>query len=237
MAEHIAPIIGENIRMVRNGRTLLDIDRVELGRPGVTAILGHNGAGKSLLLKVLAGLVIPDAGTVTWNGREPKTRDYSRLGFMKQNAVLLRRSSLANLEYVLRLAGAPKQDAREKAHDALGRAGLAEIANTSARLLSGGERQRLSLARTLVTAPEVLVLDEPTASLDPASTRAIENEIMARKEKGLPIILVTHSLRQARYLADDIVFLDQARILAQQSAKTFFMEPGSKEAALFLGDQ
>lgn len=232
----ILPIRGEGLRLARDGRTLLDVDEIEIGKPGVTTLLGHNGAGKSLLLKVLTGLVKPDAGHVTWGGRQPSRKRYRKLGYMKQNAVLLRRSARANLEYVFLLDGLHSAQAREMADEALREFGLEAIADTSARLLSGGEKQRLALARMLAVKPEVVILDEPTASLDPVSTKAIEDVILHLKEERFPVFLVTHDLRQARCLSDDIIFLDQARILAQQNAKAFFQKPGCPEAVRFLGE-
>jgi tungstate transport system ATP-binding protein len=231
----IVPIKGQGIRLVREGRTLLDIESIELGKPGVTAILGHNGAGKSLLLKVLTGLVKPDLGTVTWGGQRPTRDAYRRLGYMKQNAVLLRRSARANLEFALGLDGMDRAQARQRADGILKKFSLEAVADTSARLLSGGEKQRLALARMLAGKPEIILLDEPTASLDPVSTRAIEATIEGLKTEGRPMVLVTHDLRQARCLADDIVFLEDARILAHQTATAFFSSPPCREAARFIG--
>jgi len=231
----ILPLKGEGIRLAREDRTLLDIDEIELGQAGVTAIIGHNGAGKSLLLKVLTGLVKPDAGIVTWGGVRPERSAYRRLGYMKQNAVLLRRSAKANLEFALGLGGLARDAARRRADAILREFELETVAGTSARLLSGGEKQRLALARMLAGEPEIILLDEPTASLDPVSTRSIEMEIEKLKADGKPIVLVTHDLRQARCLADDIIFLEHARILAHQSANAFFSEPACKEAADFIG--
>ena len=97
----ILPLEGSGLSVVRDGRVLLDVDHVKLGKQGVTCILGHNGAGKSLLLKVLSGLVKPDLGLVRWNGASIERADYKKFGYMKQNAVLLRRSAKANLEFPL----------------------------------------------------------------------------------------------------------------------------------------
>lgn len=234
-AGSILPMRGENIRLKRNDRLLLDVGEIVLGTPGVTTILGHNGAGKSLLLKVLTGLLKADQGTVTWGGRPPQRVDYRRLGYMKQNAVLLRRSARANLEYAFALDGMDRAQARHEAERTLAEFSLEAIADTSARLLSGGEKQRLALARMLVGKPEIILLDEPTASLDPVSTGAIENVIEALKREGKPIVLVSHDLRQARKLSDEIVFLDRGRILAKQSTDSFFSEPPCAEASAFLG--
>lgn len=230
----ILPLEGRGLNVIRDGRVLLDVDHVELGKQGVTCILGHNGAGKSLLLKVLSGLVKPDEGLVHWNGISISRLDYKKLGYMKQNAVLLRRSAKANLEFPLLSFGWSKQDASARADAALEQAGLTHIAHSSARVLSGGERQRLSLARMLIVSPQIAILDEPTASLDPESTAAIEKTIRSLSAAGTPVILVTHNLNQARRLADNIIFLNQAKILAQQPSNGFFNEPECEEAKKFI---
>lgn len=232
--EGITPIIGANIKIERLGRTLLDISHIELGSPGVTSIIGHNGAGKSLLLKVLTGLVAPDRGVVTWNGRKPTKDDYHLLGYMKQNAVLLRRSAKANLEYPLLIRGMSKAEASLKADEALKEMGLEKISDSSARVLSGGERQRLSLARMLIGDPKIIILDEPTASLDPVSRASIETVVLALKKQHKPVILVTHDLGQAKRLSERIVFIDNGNILELSSSKDFFAKPANRIAQDFL---
>lgn len=232
----ILPLEGSGLSVARDGRVLLDVDHVKLGKQGVTCILGHNGAGKSLLLKVLSGLVKPDQGLIRWNGASVERADYKKLGYMKQNAVLLRRSAKANLEFPLLSFGWSKQDASTKADAALEKAGLTHITHSSARVLSGGERQRLSLARMLIVSPQIAILDEPTASLDPESTAAIEQTIKSLSVTGVPVILVTHNLNQARRLANNIIFLHQGKILSQQSSLSFFNNPECEEAKKFISE-
>ena len=233
-ANSILPIIGQNLKHERGGRILLDVDHLEVGRPGVTAIIGHNGAGKSLLLKALTGLVKPDEGAVTWNGQTPERSGYNALGYMKQNAVMLRRSVLANLAFPLVQNGDSKASALKQAMECLKQHGLEHLADLSARVLSGGEKQRLSLARTLITDPELILLDEPVAGLDPVSAASIDEIILFLKRKGKCVVLVTHNLGQARRLADDIIFLDKARILEQSPVDNFFKKPKSREAIAFI---
>lgn len=232
--ERISPIIGKDIALARQGRTLVSAAEVEIGTPGVTAILGHNGAGKSLLLKVLTGLIKPDRGVVSWNGKAPSREGYQSLGYMKQNAVLLRRSARANLEYPLLTLGMEKTEAAKRADEALERAGLTHIADSSARVLSGGERQRLSLVRMLIVEPEIIILDEPTASLDPQSKAAIERIILHEKAAGKSITLVTHDVSQARRLSDDIIFLNQGVVQKRKTAKTFFSAHKDRVISDFL---
>ncbi|WP_099826287.1 ATP-binding cassette domain-containing protein [Oceaniglobus indicus] len=204
----------------------LDLD---LGPTGCTMVMGPNGAGKSLLLKLLHGLMPPSAGRIDWAGHAPATVTM-RQALVFQKPVLLRRSVAANLDFVLKARG----------RRAFGRAalleriGLSHKADQPARLLSGGEAQRLALARALATEPDVLFLDEPTASLDPASVLAIEGIVAEAQARGVRIIFVTHDVGQARRLADDVVFLHGGRVVEHSRAADFFPEPQSDAARDYL---
>ena len=151
-----------------------------------------------------------------------------------QRSVLLRRSAAANIEYALRLAGAPPQEWAVRAFSALEHAGLAALARRPARRLSGGEQQRVALARAAALEPAVLFLDEPTASLDPAASRAIEERVRAIHAAGTTIVMSTHNLAQARRLAERVVFLHAGRLVEETPAAEFFRAPRSAEAAAFL---
>jgi tungstate transport system ATP-binding protein len=151
-----------------------------------------------------------------------------------QRPILLRRSVAANISYALRLRGMPRRQRQTAVDEALQQAGLGELARRSARLLSGGEQQRLALARARVLKPRVLLLDEPTANLDPAATKAVEALLAQISETGTRIILTTHDLGQARRLADTVLFLHRGQLLEHAHAAEFFSRPKSKEAAAFL---
>jgi tungstate transport system ATP-binding protein len=196
-----------------------------------TIILGANGAGKSVLLRLMHGLLTPTSGRVDWSrgdGRE------LRQAMVFQRPVLLRRSAAANVEYALKLNGiaAPARNAR--AMEALREAGLAHLAVRPARVLSGGEQQRLALARAWSLQPDVMFLDEPTASLDPSATREVEAVIRQIHDSGTKIVMTTHNLGQARRIADEVVFIHQGRIAEHTPAADFFRQPRSAEAAAFM---
>ena len=198
----------------------LDGVSLDLGTTGCTVIMGPNGAGKSLLLKMMHGLIEPSSGRVLWSGVAPKVA-MARQALVFQKPVLLRRSVAANIDFVLKARG--KDMARRDA--LLDHVGLRHKAKQPARLLSGGEAQRLALARALATDPEVLFLDEPTASLDPASVLAIEKIVRDARDRGVRIVLVTHDVGQARRMADDVVFVHRGRIAEHSPAAVFFREP------------
>lgn len=203
---------------------------IEAGPP--TLVVGPNGAGKSVLLRLLHGLLAPTAGQVLWSAGPGGARRRHAMVF--QRPVLLRRSVLANVLYPLRLAGLARAEAEARARLALALVGLALLAGRAARRLSGGEQQRLALARAAALDPEVLFLDEPCASLDPAATRAVEEIIATLAARGTKIVMTTHDLGQARRLAGEVVFLHRGRVLEHAPAARFFATPATPEAAAFL---
>jgi tungstate transport system ATP-binding protein len=198
-----------------------------------TVILGPNGAGKSVLLRLCHGLLAPTAGTITWNSPE-LTGAPRRQAMVFQRPVLLRRTTLGNVIYALKLAGVTYRQRDERAREALRKVGLDTLADHAARVLSGGEQQRLALARVWALRPEILFLDEPTASLDPGATHEIENVILALHAAGTKIVMVTHNLGQAHRLGDEILFLHQGRLLERAPVDRFLKHPVSPEAASFL---
>jgi len=230
----VLPIRGAGLAFERGGRRILDDIDIEVGGTGTLVLIGPNGAGKSLLVRVLAGLVEPTAGEVTWAGAAPDRRRASRIGFVFQRPVHLRRSVLANIEYALAVAGVARAQRGRRALAALERARLAHLAHASARLLSGGEQQLLSIARALATGPEVLILDEPTSNLDPSATLAIEALIGAVRSEGTRVVLITHDLGQARRLADEVAFLHRGRIIERTPSATFLGKPATSQAQAFV---
>ena len=230
----VLPITARGVVVARAGRNVVDGIDLTLSGAGVAAILGPNGAGKSMLLRVLDGLVAPDRGAVEWAGRRPDRARAPRIGFVFQKPVLLRRSVRANVEYALATIGLRGAARRTRAGEALEAASLHHLADRPARLLSGGEQQRLALARALSTEPQALLLDEPTSSLDPAATLAIEALIDAARRDGMTIALVTHDIAQARRLADDVAFVHHGRIAERSPAGDFFANPRSESARAYL---
>lgn len=229
------PIAAHAVSIARDGRTLLDnVSFVLEAAPAITVLLGPNGAGKSLFVRVLAGLLPVDSGTVTWARQQPDRPRMPRLGVVFQKPVLLARSVSANLDFALRAAGVPPGERADRIAAALGSAALMGLAQQQALTLSGGEQQRVALARAVACEPACLILDEPAANLDPASTAAIERQLIALKSAGTPVLFITHDLAQARRLADNIVFMHQGRIIESTPAAQFFTSPQSAEARRYI---
>ncbi len=232
MSDHdrILPLEVRGLGLAFGARTALEDVTFALGTEGLTVVLGANGAGKSVLLRVLHGLLPAARGEILWNGRLPGPPVWRRQAMVFQKPVLLRRSVAANIAYALAARGLPRAERRRRLAAVLESCALEHLAGRPARRLSGGEQQRVALARALALEPDILFLDEPTASLDPASTRTIEQLLLRSRAAGTRLVLVTHDVAQARRLAEDVVFLHGGRVLEHAPAEAFFTRPRSEAA-------
>lgn len=207
-----------------DGRQIVNVGTLSLPDKGISVILGPNGAGKSVLLRLMHGILSPSQGVVTF------TPANARQAMVFQKPVLLRRSVAANIAFALQASGQPP----EALDPLLQRARLSDQARQPARTLSGGEQQRLALFRALATAPDVLFMDEPTASLDPSATLDIEQDIQSAAEAGTKVIMVTHNIAQARRLAGDLSILIDGQIEDHGPAERVFLHPKTDIARAFL---
>lgn len=236
MSESILPLRAENLCYQANGRPLIDNVSLSVDAGAFTVVLGPNGAGKSLLLRLLHGLIAPISGRIDWTGPAATQDDVLRMrqAMVFQRPVLLRRSVEANVRYALKWQGVPKAERAAAINAALVRAGLADRRRVPARLLSVGEQQRLVVARALAASPDIMFLDEPTASLDPASVQQIEALLVDANQGGTAIVLVTHDIGQARRLAREIVFVHRGRVIESAAAERFFELPDTQAAEAYL---
>ncbi len=230
----ILPLAVRGLGLAFGGRAALTGVDFDLDGRGLTVVLGANGAGKSVLLRVLHGLLPADRGEIRWNGRPPGPPVWRRQAMVFQKPVLLRRSVAANIDFALAARGLPRAVRRRRLAAVLESCGLGELAHRPARRLSGGEQQRVALARALALDPELLLLDEPTASLDPSATRAIEELLRRSGEAGTRVVLVTHDVAQARRLAEEVVFLHEGRVVEQAPAARFFAAPRTAAARAYI---
>ncbi len=219
-------------------RVVLDIPALEVQRGEILALVGPSGAGKSTLLRLLNFLEAPTTGCIHFQGYSANGNSRVPLALRRQvttvfqRPVLLSTTVLNNVAYGLQLRGTAH--ARRIATDALEQIGLAHLMDKPARTLSSGEMQRVALARAMVIKPEVLLLDEPTASLDPANVQLIEQAITTIHRQRVPtIVLVTHNIFQARRLAKRIALLMEGRIVEIADTQTFFEAPQDKRTAMF----
>ncbi len=229
----VLPLRLQRLSFAVDGRRIIDNVSMELAAGVSTIVLGANGAGKSVLMRLMHGLLKPSAGSIAWSIADPR-QVRRRQAMVFQRQVMLRRSAIANVVFALELAGVPASEREPQAAEALREVGLLHLATRAARVLSGGEQQRLALARAWALHPEVLFLDEPTASLDPSATREIEAVIRAFDAAGTKIVMATHNLGQARRLGDEVIYLQEGRVLESAPADRFFTQPATAEAAAFI---
>jgi len=212
----------EEVTITAGAVTVLDRLSLILAAGEPTVLIGPNGAGKSTVLRAAMGLLQPTAGRIVRDG-EP------RRAIVFQRPTMLRRTVEANIRYAM--VGA------DRTRELLALVGLEHAATRPARRLSGGEQQRLALARALARDPSVLFLDEPTASLDPASTKAIEDVIRTVSRRGIKVVMSTHDLGEARRLAGEVVLLHRGRLVEAAAASRFFDAPQTREARTFIAGE
>ena len=195
------------------------------------ACIGSNGSGKSTLLRVIDGTIEPAAGSVQRTG-------LSRKVMVFQRPFMLRASALSNVALAMWIRGEQWTRARERAGEGLSRVGLADVAHRNAATLSAGQQQRLALARAWCLAPELLLLDEPTSSLDPHGKREVEALMAQFAEGGMTLVFASHNLGQVKRLATRVLYLERGRLLADLPVQDFFNGPRlrevSREAELFV---
>lgn len=220
-------------------RLVLNVPSLEVQRGEILALIGPSGAGKSTLLRLLNFLEAPTSGTIvfqnyTSSGRMPVPLKLRRqVTMVFQRPVLCSTNVRNNVAYGLQLRRLP--NAHQIADEALKRVGLEHLARKPAHTLSGGEMQRVALARAVVVEPEVLLLDEATANLDPYNVNVIEQTILdLHHRKGTTIVLATHNIFQARRLAHRVALLLDGSIIEIADVTTFFESPRNSQTAAFL---
>ncbi|QWG24469.1 ATP-binding cassette domain-containing protein [Bradyrhizobium sediminis] len=226
------PLVLDGVTLQAGATVILDRLNLAITPGAPTLIVGPNGSGKSTLLRICMGLAAPSAGRVTWGGR-PASPPVRR-AILFQRPVMLRRTAAANVAYALAQAGMPHRERAARVAALLERVGLADLAQRPARRLSGGEQQRLALARALARDPEILLLDEPTASLDPAATRGVEEIVLMAAQSGIKIVMASHDLGQVRRLAGEVIFMVRGALCERGPAADFLDHPTTQEAAAFL---
>ena len=229
------PIVFEDVQVEAGGTSILRGVSLQVAAGAPTVLIGPNGSGKTTLLRTAMGLVRPASGRISWGGDQDASGVRRALVF--QRPVMLRRSVADNLRYCLAAAGVPRTRRAQRTQELLRMMGLLELAERPAPRLSGGERQRLAMARALARDPEVLFLDEPTASLDPAATLSIEGLVRNVSASGVKVVMTTHDLGEAARLAGDVVLLHRGRVVESGPVQQLFHEPVTEEARRFVAGQ
>ena len=229
----------EGVEVVREGRTILSLPRLDIREREVLAVVGPTGAGKSTLLRVLHFLDRPEAGVLEWRGeRVPWPAPLGlrrRISMTFQDPLLLSGTTYDNVLYGLQLRGQNGHDARERVMAALRLLRVEHLAGQRARTLSGGEAQRTALARALVLSPELLLLDEPFAALDaPIRKHLLEELKQAVRARGISCVYVTHEQSEAFSIADRIAVLRRGRLLQAGTPEEVLLRPASRAVARFM---
>ncbi|KUO76412.1 MAG: hypothetical protein APF77_06860 [Clostridia bacterium BRH_c25] len=226
--EHIFSI--KNLTKAYSEKKVLDVDELNLAEGKITGIIGPSGAGKSTLLYILNGLERATSGKIIFDGKElksePDIETRRHMSMVFQKPAVFNTSVYENMAYSLKLRGVSKAQVKDKVHELAKLTGLEEKLRQKAVTLSGGEAQRLSLVRAIIHKPRVLLLDEPTANLDPANVAMIEKLILHVKiEYKTSIVIVTHNMFQAKRLSDNVVFLLNGNVIESGESAQVFSSP------------
>lgn len=229
----------QNTTKAYEGQPVLQVNELAIERGEIFSVVGPSGAGKSTLLRLLNFLEPPTTGSIRFLGQEftasrpMPLRLRRRVTTVFQRPILLNRTVWSNVSYGLRLRGQRGRDTEIEM--ALEQVGLKALSGRQARTLSGGEAQRVALARAMVLQPEALLLDEPTANLDPYNVGLIEDILrMVRQEKGSTLVLVTHNIFQAKRLADRVALLLEGELIEVAPVDAFFDSPRDARTAAFV---
>ena len=226
-----------NLKKIYGKRTVLDLPHLSVEAGRIVGLLGPNGAGKTTLLEIFAFLSEPTSGEVWFQGKEVEYEN-NRMRNLRRKVVMVQQHPIMftvtvakNLEFPLNIRKVPKQRREQVIDELMDLVGMGEFKQARAHNLSGGETQRIAIARALACAPEVILFDEPTASVDVENQIAIERIIREiNQDRGISIILTTHDMNQAARLADEIVFLFEGRLARSTYENIFSGEilPGEK---------
>ncbi len=220
-------------------KKVLDIEELNLEEGRITGIIGPSGAGKSTLLYILNGLEKSTSGKIVFDGKElksePDIETRRQMSMVFQKPTVFNTTVYENMAYGLKLRGMPKVDTRGKVLELAKLIGLEDKLKQKAVTLSGGEAQRLSLARAIIHKPKVLLLDEPTANLDPANVAMIEKLIFhAKTECKTSIVVITHNMFQAKRISEKLVFLLNGSIVESGDAQEIFNRPKDNRTLDFI---
>lgn len=229
----------ENLTKVYGEKKVLDVPELNLEEGSITGIIGPSGAGKSTLLYILNGLEKATSGKIVFDGKElkgdPDIETRRQMSMVFQKPTVFSTTVYENVAYSLKLRGVNKGETADKVLELAKLIGLEDKLKQKAVTLSGGEAQRLSLARAIIHRPKVLLLDEPTANLDPANVAMIEKLILhAKTEYKTSVVVITHNMFQARRLSEKLVFLLSGSIVENGDAHELFSNPKDSRTLDFI---
>ena len=222
-------------RLVRDYGTkrVLDLEEVTIEKGTRTAIIGPNGAGKSTLLNIVSRIDSASEGEIAYESEDPRL-----VTQVFQQPYMLRTSVERNIQYPLRLRNWPEEGMKKRSDELMEELGLLDLRNQKAWKLSGGETQKVALARALSFRPSLLLLDEPTANIDPATTADIEEMLLKiNREEGTTILFVTHNLAQARRVCNRLLFLDKGKLVESGDCQRILQNPAEEKTRRFIAGE
>ncbi len=214
----------KDIIVKSDGRTILNIPHAIIPADRITACIGPNGAGKTTLLKLLDGLIKPDSGTVSYSFK-------TKTALVLHHTPMIKASAATNLGMVRDADPSISESDMQKVMQEVG---LGKLGNGPAHKLSAGERQKLCLGRAILQKPNLVLLDEPTANLDPSTTEQVEELIRQFDRQGTNVIFSSHQLAQVQRIAEHIIFIDQGEIKEKGPVGPFFTNPQTQAAKRYL---
>ncbi len=203
-----------NLQKYYSNKKILDIDSLHIEKGRITGLIGPNGSGKTTLLRIISGLDMDFTGIIKYDDKLLDKYTYKKMTLVTQKPYLFRRRVYENIEYPLKIRKINKRVRKEKVEDIMNRFEIEELRNKKGHLLSGGESQKVSLARALIFEPDLLLLDEPTSNIDPASIKIMEREILRFNEENKgTVLIITHNIEQAERLCHRIVRLESGKVV------------------------
>ena len=228
----------QGVKHYYNHKCVLDIDNLEINEKSLIGIIGPNGAGKSTLINAVAGMLKPSRGEIRYNNGQYKPDIKKSATLVFQKPYLLRTTVFNNIAYPLAIRGVSKEEVNERVNDIIKEMGIEKIKDQRAWTLSGGEAQKVALARAIVFKPELLLLDEPTANIDPASVIEIEETIRKfHRNSNSTVMIITHNIKQAERLCNEVMFMNEGQVLEYGEKERVFKNPNREETTRFISGE
>jgi len=228
------------------GRTVVDQVNISVAQQSIVGLLGRNGAGKTTTFRMVMGMIVPDGGTVVFEGIDvTKLPMYKRarlgMGYLSQEPSVFQRLSVQdNLIAILETMSMSAAQRKQKAEELIEQFGLTEVANSQARFLSGGERRKLEIARAMVTNPSLILLDEPFSGVDPITVEELQTEIRRLVASGVSILITDHNVERTLEVSDKAYIIDHGRVIAEGAPKEIIQNETVQKSYLgniFKGDE
>ena len=229
-----------------SGRTVVNEVNVTVGQRSIVGLLGRNGAGKTTTFRMCVGMIVPEEGTVFFEGHDvTKLPMYKRarlgMGYLSQEPSVFQRLTVRqNLLAILETMAIGRAERKRRTADLIDRFGLTEVANSQARVLSGGERRKLEIARAMVTNPSLILLDEPFSGVDPIAVEELQSEIRRLVASGVSILITDHNVERTLEVADKAYILDHGKVIAEGRPKEIIQNELVRKSYLghtFRGDE